>query len=230
MHKILRAGMGKAFETAIGRRWPGFALNKSFKMRGKMPGELFLTWKPCDDLELVFSIHPNPKSYWSSFAIDFTWSRSGNFDFVPSRGTLRVSPPEYDIRKALRRGMILEKADLGMDVLWRADWGVKENRSKQTFKNFDDKYNYPYFPLRSPLFTFDPNTQGPEDYQRLEAAENAMTLADAVAMATPVVEEICDHIAMHIWPFVEEELIPYACSEPFVPDASERGVDKTENR
>ncbi len=215
MHKTLRNGMGKAFEAAIRRRWPGFALNKSFQILGKMPGEIFLTWKPCDGLELVFSIHPNPKPYWSSFGMDFTWSRTGNFYFFPSRGTLRAGPPEYDLRGGLRRGLTMEKADISMDVLWRAEWSDKQNRGKQTFKSFDDKYNHPYFPLKSPLATFDPNTQGPEDYQRLEAAEKAMTLQDAVAMATPVIEEICDHIAVHIWPFVEEELIPYACSTPY---------------
>lgn len=216
MHKILRIGMGKAFETAICRRWPGFVLNKKFKILGKMPGELFLTWKPCDNLELVFSIHPNSKPYWSSFGIDFTWSRTGDFHFFPSRGTLRSSPPEYDIRRALRRGLRMEKADISMTELWLGDWGVKENRSRRTFKSFDNKYDYPYFPLKSPLATFDPATQWPEDYQRLQAAENAMTVDDAVAMATPIIEEICDYIALLIWPFVEDELIPYACSTPYV--------------
>ncbi len=163
--------MGKAFEAAIRRRWPGFALNKSFEILGKMPGEIFLTWRPCDGLELVFSIHPNPKPYWSSFAMKLTWSRTGNFYFYPSRGTLRAGPPEYDLRGGLRRGLTMEKADISMDVLWRADWSDKQNRGKQTFKSFDDKYNHPYFPLKSPLATFDPNTQGPEDYQRLEAAK-----------------------------------------------------------
>ncbi len=210
MNKTLRIGMGKAFETAICRRWPGFSLRKSFKLFPKNDGELFLTWKPCPDLELVFSIAPNGKSYWSSFSIDFLWSRTGNFEFVPGRGTLRAPPPGYDIRAALRRGLVLDKADIGMDVLWTADWGIKENRGKRVFEHFDDKYNYPNFPLRSPLFTFDPQTQGPEDYQRLVAEEAAMTVEDAIAMATPVIEEICDHIAIHIWPFVEEELIPSA--------------------
>jgi hypothetical protein len=215
MNKTLRIGMGKAFEAAICRRWSGFALSKSLKMVPKNDGELFLTWKPCPDLELVFSIYPNSRSAWSSFSIAFTWSRTGNFEFVPSRGTLRAPPPSYDIREALRRGLTLEKADMGMHVLWTADWGIEENRGKRVFENFDNKYDYPRFPLRSPIFTFDPQTQGPEDYKRLQEAENALTVEDAIAMSTPVIEEICDHIAMHIWPFVEEELIPFACTTPY---------------
>jgi hypothetical protein len=105
MNKTLRIGMGKAFEVAICRRWPGFALNKSLKMFPKNAGELLLAWKPCSDLELVFSVYPNPRSYWSSFSIAFTWSRTGNFEFMHSRGTLDTVPPDYDIRKVLRRGL-----------------------------------------------------------------------------------------------------------------------------
>ena len=215
MLKNLRLGLNQAFTAAVMERWSGFSPSPATGFEIKNDHEHFLAFKPLSDLELLLSVHPNPKSAWSSFAMSVSWSRSGNFDFRPQRGTLRLPPGQSDLTAAMRPGLALEKADMSMSVLWYTACNVENQWRRTRFSTFDERYNFPWFPLRSPIHTFDPETQGPEDHKRLQAAEKAFTVADGVALAAPVVDEILEHVALHIWPFVEGELIPHARANPW---------------
>lgn len=225
MLKNLRLGMNRAFEQEVCARWPGFQQAKV------VHGQFCLLWKQSQYLEIVFSIWPFHKAYYNEFGISILWSRSGSFDFNDDR-YLRCLPmpkydesvdtgkvpfeqlpiPEYNLLEGLKKLLVLEKVRFNIsDFVWYAH-SERHHWRTHKFKTF--KEGGDLFPLKPPFYDFD-FSKVPEGRKRYLETEKSFSIEDGFKLATPIIHELVDCMAIYFWPFVENELIPYAETHPW---------------
>jgi len=216
MLTALRKGLNLEFESAVISRWPDFRVSGSTAVKPSFSNEFLLVSNSYPNIVLAWSIYPNPKANWSSFMISLMWSRSGGFTFESGRrSTFGFGPPDYDFVGALKDALRHRVVDVDMGVLWMLGSSEANRWQKAQFKAFSGDYDYPWFPLHSPIHTFDPSLHGPEDYERLKMAEKDFCIEDGRQIARPVLYEIFEHIDVGVWPVIRDSVIPFAERHPW---------------